>query len=180
MRPRQTRPRLLQAMIDAFRLPDLRRRILFTFGVLVVFRFIAHVPLPGVNADALQVLFEQNALLGMMECLVLGWMYRISRLRHHANERSDWKLGPWWDWVIRVVAPVILSALFIWSIFEQATAPELCVGPFMQAASSWTTPRSLGRPPRPTLESSGSASTVLTTSIATSSSGRRWPTACYN
>ncbi|MFC1953030.1 hypothetical protein ACFLWR_02745 [Chloroflexota bacterium] len=48
MRQRQTRPRLLQAMFDAFRLPDLRRRILFTFAMLVAFRFIAHVPLPGV------------------------------------------------------------------------------------------------------------------------------------
>ena len=38
-------------MIDAFSLPDLRRRILITLGILVVFRFIAHVPLPGVNAD---------------------------------------------------------------------------------------------------------------------------------
>ena len=59
MRPRQTRPRLLQAMIDAFRLPDLRRRILITLGILVVFRFVAHVPLPGVNLDALKQLFEQ-------------------------------------------------------------------------------------------------------------------------
>ncbi len=61
------------------------------------------------------------ALLGMLECLVLGWMYRISRLRHHANERSDWKLGPWWDWLIRVVVPVLLAALFVWSLFDQLT-----------------------------------------------------------
>lgn len=41
MRQRQTsRPRLLQAMLDAFRLPDLRRRILITVGLLVVFRFV--------------------------------------------------------------------------------------------------------------------------------------------
>jgi len=60
MRPRQTRPRLLQAMIDAFRLPDLRRRILFTFGMLVAFRFIAHVPLPGVDMDALSQVFQRS------------------------------------------------------------------------------------------------------------------------
>ena len=67
MRPRQARPKLLQAMIDAFSLPDLRRRILFTIGVLVVFRFVAHVPLPGVDLEALRQLFEQNALLGMLD-----------------------------------------------------------------------------------------------------------------
>ena len=78
MRPRQARPRLLQAMIDAFRLPDLRRRILFTFGILVAFRFVAHVPLPGVDADALQTLFEQNALLGMLDMFSGGAMRLFS------------------------------------------------------------------------------------------------------
>ncbi|MFC1977103.1 preprotein translocase subunit SecY [Chloroflexota bacterium] len=78
MRPRQTRPRLLQAMIDAFHLPDLRRRILLTFGILVVFRFIAHVPLPGVNLDALQGLFERNALLGMLDMFSGGAMRNFS------------------------------------------------------------------------------------------------------
>ena len=57
---RSSRPRLLQAMFDAFRLPDLRHRILFTIGMLVIFRFVAHIPLPGVDAAALQQLFEQQ------------------------------------------------------------------------------------------------------------------------
>ncbi|NIN34113.1 MAG: preprotein translocase subunit SecY, partial [Gammaproteobacteria bacterium] len=78
MRPRQTRPRLLQAMIDAFRLPDLRRRILFTFGMLVVFRLIAHVPLPGVDAQQLSQMFEQNALLGMLDMFSGGAMRNFS------------------------------------------------------------------------------------------------------
>ncbi len=78
MRPRQARPRLLQAMLDAFRLPDLRRRILFTFGMLVVFRFIAHVPLPGVDADALGQLFENMPLLGMMDMFSGGAMRKFS------------------------------------------------------------------------------------------------------
>jgi len=67
MAPRQARPRLLQAMSDAFSLPDLRRRILITLGILVIFRFMAHVPLPGVDAQALADLFERNAMLGMFD-----------------------------------------------------------------------------------------------------------------
>jgi len=78
MRPRQTRPRLLQAMIDAFRLPDLRRRILITIAILVVFRFVAHVPLPGINLEALEELFRQNALLGMLDMFSGGAMRRLS------------------------------------------------------------------------------------------------------
>jgi len=65
-------------MLDAFRLPDLRRRILFTLGMLVVFRFVAHVPLPGVNPDALQELFQRNAMLGMLDMFSGGAMRYFS------------------------------------------------------------------------------------------------------
>jgi preprotein translocase subunit SecY len=65
-------------MIDAFSLPDLRRRILITIGILIIFRFIAHVPLPGVDLDALKELFDQNALLGMLDMFSGGAMRRLS------------------------------------------------------------------------------------------------------
>ena len=54
-------------MLDAFSLPDLRQRILITLGILVLFRFVAHVPLPGVDPVALRELFERNALMGMLD-----------------------------------------------------------------------------------------------------------------
>lgn len=78
MRQRPSRPRLLQAMIDAFSLPDLRKRILVTFGILVAFRFIAHVPLPGVDLEALRRLFDENALLGMLNLFSGGAMRQFS------------------------------------------------------------------------------------------------------
>ncbi len=78
MRPRQAIPRLLQAMLDAFSLPDLRRRILLTLGILVIFRFVAHVPLPGVDLDALRELFENIPLLGMLDMFSGGAMRRFS------------------------------------------------------------------------------------------------------
>jgi preprotein translocase subunit SecY len=78
MRARQARPRLLQAALDAFRIPDLRRRILITLGILVAFRFVAHVPLPGVNTEALKQLFQQNALLGMLDLFSGGALRNFS------------------------------------------------------------------------------------------------------
>ena len=78
MKPRQNRPRLIQAMIDAFRLPDLRRRILITFGLLVAFRFIAHIPLPGVDPATLKSLFDSNALLGMLDMFSGGALRNFS------------------------------------------------------------------------------------------------------
>jgi len=78
MRQKPSRPRLLQAMFDAFSLPDLRRRILITVGILVAFRFIAHVPMPGVNPLILKDLFEKNALLGMLDLFSGGAMRQFS------------------------------------------------------------------------------------------------------
>jgi len=65
-------------MIDAFSLPDLRRRILITLGILVVFRFVAHVPVPGVDLSALDEFFQGNALLGMLDMFSGGAMRRFS------------------------------------------------------------------------------------------------------
>jgi len=78
MRPRQSRPRLLQAMLDAFHLSDLRGRILITLGILVVFRFVAHVPLPGVDANALAQLFERMPIFGMLDMFSGGAMRNFS------------------------------------------------------------------------------------------------------
>jgi preprotein translocase subunit SecY len=78
MRPRQARPKLLQAMLDAFHLPDLRRRIIITLGILVAFRFVAHVPLPGVDATALEQLFERMPIFGMLDLFSGGAMRYFS------------------------------------------------------------------------------------------------------
>jgi len=56
--------------------------------------------------------------MGLLECVVLGWLWRIDILRRHANSRSDWKLGRWWDYLIRMVIPVVLGALFFWQLFD--------------------------------------------------------------
>ncbi|MFQ5827343.1 MAG: DotU family type IV/VI secretion system protein, partial [Dehalococcoidia bacterium] len=72
------RPALLQAMIDSFRLPDLRGKILFTLMILVIFRFVAHVPVPGVDIEALHRVFEQNQLLGMLDLFSGGAMRNLS------------------------------------------------------------------------------------------------------
>ena len=82
MQRKRDRPALLQAMIDAFNLPDLRRRILFTLGILVIFRFIAHIPMPGVDLDALEDIFNPESptggLLGMLNLFSGGGMRYFS------------------------------------------------------------------------------------------------------
>jgi NSS family neurotransmitter:Na+ symporter len=61
------------------------------------------------------------AFLGLLECIVLGWLWRVDVLRRHANERSDWRLGRWWEYLIRIGIPIILGSLFFWSLFDDLT-----------------------------------------------------------
>ena len=78
MERKTTRPRLVQAMTDIWALPDLRRKILFTMGMLVVFRFMAHVPLPGVDLVALRQFFAETPLFGMLDLFTGGAMQQFS------------------------------------------------------------------------------------------------------
>jgi preprotein translocase subunit SecY len=57
---------MLEAVSKAFTIPELRRKILFTFGILVIFRMIATVPVPGVNRSELAEYIDGNQLLGML------------------------------------------------------------------------------------------------------------------
>jgi preprotein translocase subunit SecY len=57
---------MIDAVVNAFKIPDLRRKMLFTLGILVLFRMIASVPVPGVNRQGLSDFIEGNQLLGML------------------------------------------------------------------------------------------------------------------
>ncbi len=73
-----SRPQLIQSMMDAMRLPDLRAKIIFTLAMLVIFRFVAHVPVPGVDTQALSQAFEQQALLGFLDLFSGGALSNMS------------------------------------------------------------------------------------------------------
>ncbi len=84
----------------------------------------------GVVADSIDGTWG-IAFVGLLECSILGWLWRVDFLRRHANDRSDWKLGRWWDYLIRIFIPVVLGSLFIWSLFDDLTAE----GGFIRDAS---------------------------------------------
>ncbi|GAB1399748.1 preprotein translocase subunit SecY [Aminivibrio sp.] len=69
---------MIDSFRDAFRLPDLKRRILFSLGVLLVFRLGAHVPTPGIDAQAMAQLFDQGGVLGFLDIFAGGALRRFS------------------------------------------------------------------------------------------------------
>ncbi|MGH9580418.1 MAG: preprotein translocase subunit SecY, partial [Terriglobales bacterium] len=60
---------MLEKFANIFRVPDLRKRVLYTLGILAVFRIGSHIPTPGVDTAALAAIFEQlrNSPLGLVD-----------------------------------------------------------------------------------------------------------------
>ncbi len=69
---------MFSALRDVFRLPDLKSRILFVLGILLVFRLGAHIPTPGVDAKAMASLFEQGGVLNLFDLFAGGALRRFS------------------------------------------------------------------------------------------------------
>src|SRR6266851_3441825 len=76
---------LIQALVNAIRLPELRNKILFTGGILIIFRLFANVAVPGAKQSALNTLFNQQALLGLLDLFSGGGLSRSARARHTAS-----------------------------------------------------------------------------------------------
>ena len=69
--------RFFEAITNIFRIPDLRKRVLFTLALLAIYRLGGHIPTPGVNANRLEEFFQQNSgtLFGFID-LFSGGMFR--------------------------------------------------------------------------------------------------------
>ncbi len=69
---------MLDKITQIFKVKELRDKILFILGVLIVFRVAANIPLPGVDSEQLRRLFEGNQLLGMLNVFSGGGLTNIS------------------------------------------------------------------------------------------------------
>ena len=72
------RPKLLQALVDAWRQPDVRQKLAFTLSMLVIFRLVAHVPLPDVNLVQLDNALDNNPVLGFLNLFSGGGLDNLS------------------------------------------------------------------------------------------------------
>jgi len=77
-RNKSNMPKLVASLLAAVQIPDLRNKIFFTIFMLIIFRFVAHVPVPGVDTQALGQAFEQNAILGFLDLFSGGALKNLS------------------------------------------------------------------------------------------------------
>ena len=71
---------MLQTLSNAFKVPELRKKILWTVLLVAVFRMGSHIPLPGINSDFLKNLSQSGGLLGFYDMLSGGAFSRSSIL----------------------------------------------------------------------------------------------------
>jgi preprotein translocase subunit SecY len=71
---------MLEKFANIFRIPDLRKRVFFTLGLLAVYRLGAFIPTPGINADALAQYFNANSgsALGLADLFTGGNLRRLT------------------------------------------------------------------------------------------------------
>ncbi|MDO8680580.1 MAG: preprotein translocase subunit SecY [Acidobacteriota bacterium] len=71
---------MLDTLKNLFAVADLRNRVLFTLGMLAVYRVGNHIPTPGVNSEALRILAEQaqNTMFGLYDMFTGGSLSRIT------------------------------------------------------------------------------------------------------
>lgn len=71
---------MLKSFADIFQIPELKRKVLFTLGILAAYRLGAVIPLPGINTEAMRLLFQsqKNTLLGFLDIFSGGALGRFS------------------------------------------------------------------------------------------------------
>jgi NSS family neurotransmitter:Na+ symporter len=55
-------------------------------------------------------------LVGLLECIIIGYIYKAQKMREYVNEVSEVRIGIWWDICIMVITPVILGVSLILSL----------------------------------------------------------------
>lgn len=70
--------KIIAPLINSLKVPDLRKRILFTAFVFAIFRFCAYIPVPGIDLVALKQLFNQNQFLALLNMFSGGTLINFS------------------------------------------------------------------------------------------------------
>ncbi len=71
---------IIAPFVHSWRTPELRKKLLITAGIFVIFRVFAHIPIPGVNTAKLASLFAQNQFLGLLDIFSGGTLLNFSVL----------------------------------------------------------------------------------------------------
>jgi NSS family neurotransmitter:Na+ symporter len=76
-------------------------------------------------------------VVGIFECILVGWFFKIKVLRNHVNKISSIKLGIWWDVLIKYFVPLALGIILVGDLYNELKKPY--------GGYSWTSLILIGR-----------------------------------
>lgn len=62
-------------------------------------------------------------VVGLLECILIGWIFKSNKLRKYINKVSFIRLGGWWDFCVRYITPLVLSTVLINDIIQEVSVP---------------------------------------------------------
>jgi NSS family neurotransmitter:Na+ symporter len=98
-------------------------------GIMCICGFILSIGFTMGNGLHLLDIFDHFianfglVIIGLVECIIFGWLFAITKLRAHANNISDFKIGRWWEILIKYVIPIVLGVILVLSIIDNITKP---------------------------------------------------------
>jgi NSS family neurotransmitter:Na+ symporter len=94
-------------------------------GFLIGFIFATGAGLYWLDMIDRAVAFFGLILTGTAALLIVGWVYGAEKLREHLNSVSEIKVGRWFDWLVKVVAPVLALFAIIPQFIAEIAGKEL-------------------------------------------------------
>ncbi len=149
------------AMIDKFHLP--RGKVVSTLCVIGFFGGVIFTTGGGIFwLDIVDHFISHYGLVlvGILECILVGWFFHIDRIRKHNNKFSWVRLGPWWDLLIKYFVPAVLLIIIVGDLLKEISEPY--------GGYSWTSIIMIGRD-----------WLLFTLIIAIILSGRPWKTGAH-
>ena len=65
----------------------------------------------------------RSVVVGMLEVVLIGWIVKTDMIRDHVNEISYFKIGKWWDFIIKYLTPTLLIYMLVQSIITEIKTP---------------------------------------------------------
>jgi len=112
------------AIIDKFRLG--RKQVVTAVCVMGFVGSIIFTTQAGIHwLDIVDHFLTHYGLVvvGVLECILVGWLFRLEILRKHINKISSIRLGTWWNGIIRYFVPLVLGTILIGDLYRELKEP---------------------------------------------------------
>ncbi len=115
---------VISSLMDKFNAP---RKTVVNIYCLVAF-LISLIFVTGAGLYILDIVdhFINNfgiVFAGLLEVILLSWFFDLNKIRDHVNPISDFPVGSWWSFMLKVVTPIVLGYMAIANLYGDITTP---------------------------------------------------------